>query len=229
MKLFQGVVVILLLTGLVAACGKEAADVSPENPESFTFFDIGANTPLNDGLRKALRDKLGDAAVEKRNVIDLTVNSGDFMKQYLPRLDSLNRRLNSDVGIRVEHSTEKLRYRYMQKKNTPFSYVELLFSDYTKKPLLFRITSDRAGAEIAETLKKKYGPPRVAGAQGRVFYWEKNRDVLMLSLVSDQFGNPGYEIIICYVNSFEALLQRESSEGGREKENTIPGSVKDAF
>ena len=50
-----------------------------------------------------------------------------------------------------------------------------------------------------------------------------SRDLLLLSFVFDQFGNPGYEIIICYVNGFEALLQREGEE------NAIPDSVKDAF
>jgi hypothetical protein len=43
-------------------------------------------------------------------------------------------------------------------------------------------------------------------------YWEKNNDLLIVSLVPDQFGNPEYQIRIYFVENIKALLATESAE-----------------
>jgi hypothetical protein len=48
-------------------------------------------------------------------------------------------------------------------------------------------------------------------------YWEKDRDILIVSLVPDQFGNPEYQIRIFFVENIEALLAAESAEKAEQK------------
>jgi hypothetical protein len=43
-------------------------------------------------------------------------------------------------------------------------------------------------------------------------YWQKNKDVFIVSLVPDQFGNPEYQIRIFFVENIQALLEQEMTE-----------------
>jgi hypothetical protein len=43
-------------------------------------------------------------------------------------------------------------------------------------------------------------------------YWQKHDDVLIVSLVPDQFGNPEYQIRIFFVENIRALLEKEETE-----------------
>ena len=200
-------------------------------PESFTFFDIGANTRLTDALRSALQGRLGSDSISGRNVINLEINARGFLAEHFPELEALNRRLNGTAGIRVEHDTVTLAYRHMQKQNTPFDFVELIFDDVTRKPLVIRIRSGREEANILETLKQRYDEPRTlfwADGVARAHFWEKNGDVLILSVTPNPVGRPVYEISMYYVNSIEALLKRER-EGRKQERQEEKSVVKDAF
>jgi hypothetical protein len=195
--------------------------------ESFTFFDLGINTELTKNARKELGEKLGRDAIEHRSIIDLEINYRGFLKKYFSDLDELNRRLNFPPGERVEHHTIKLMYRYAQKENVPFEYVELVFSGYTKTPLLFRIIFRKDEANIVETLKTKYGRPMVVDwkeENGKSLSWKKNMDYLIVSLVPDQFGIHEYQIVIYYVENLKQLIETEKNEQEkREKERTQSG------
>ena len=106
-------------------------------------------------------------------------------------------------------------YRYARKENIPFDYVELVFSNYSQHPLLFRINFQKDEANIIETLKTKYGEPLLIDwkdKNGQSMYWEKNKDLLIVSLVPDQFGNPEYQIRIYFVENIKTLLATESEE-----------------
>jgi hypothetical protein len=81
--------------------------------------------------------------------------------------------------------------------------------------LLFRINFQKDEANIIETLKTKYGESRLIHRKDKNFqtmYWEKNNDLLIVSLVPDQFGNPEYQIRIYFVENIKALLATESAE-----------------
>jgi hypothetical protein len=106
-------------------------------------------------------------------------------------------------------------YRYARKKNLPFDYVELNFSNYTQLPLLFKINFKEDEANIIQTLKSKYGDPQLIdwkNKNGQSMYWQKHDDVLIVSLVPDQFGNPEYQIRIFFVENIRALLEKEETE-----------------
>ena len=200
-------------------------------PESFTFFDLGVNSRLNNKVRKELGNKLGPDAIEYRSIIDLEINYKGFLKQYFPDLNELNQRLNFPPRERVEHNTVKLMYRYATKKNVPFDYVELVFSNYTKAPILFRINFRKDETGIIKTLESKYGQPRVVSWQeesGKSMYWVKNGDFFINSLVPDQFGNPTYQIVIYFVRNLEQLIAAEK-EGRKEKSIERDQSGKKAF
>ena len=200
-------------------------------PESFTFFDLGINSRLNKKVRQQLGDKLGRDAIEHRSIIDLEINYSGFLKKYFSDLNELNQRLNFPPGERVEHNTIKLMYRYAQKKNVPFEYVELVFSNYTNAPILFRIHFREDEAGIINTLESKYGQPQVIDwreENGHSMFWTKNSDYLIVSQVPDQFGNPRYQIAIYFVKNLEQLIATKKKEQ-QEKNLERTQSGKTAF
>ena len=233
-KIFSKALLILLLAILPAACSeKETTENRSEKPttETFTFFELGRNSVLSKRIRKDLGSKLGRDAIERRNILELEINYPGFLKAYFPDIDKLNQKLNFPPGERVEHNTTKLMYRYAQKKNTAFDYVELIFSNYTLKPVLFRIHFQKDESNIFNTLESKYGPSKSIKWEkenGSSFYWMKHNDVLVVSLVPNQFGNPEYQIMICFTENLNELISTEQAEK-EERERKRAKSGKTAF
>ncbi len=223
----------ILSISILISCGdnQDPAETVPaaDKPESFTFFEIGTNTKLAENIRKELGEKLGRDAIERRSILDLDTNYPGFIKRHLPKIDELNRKLNFPPGERVEHDTVKLMYRYSQRKDAPFDYVELLFSENSKTPLLVRINFPVDDTGIVETLKTKYGPPQLIDwqeEQGKSMVWKKNMDVLLVSLVPDQFGHQTYQIVIYFVQNLEQLIEQEEKERlEKERQRTKAGET----
>ena len=170
-------------------------------------------------VKESLNKTLGDDAIERRNILDLKINYEGFLKEYFADFDNLNKKLNSPLGERVEHNTVKLMYRYMQNKTVSFDYVELVYSEYTRRPVLIKIHFKKDGLNTIETLKQKYGAPESinwGGETSKSLYWKKSNDLLILSFVPDQFGKPKGQIIIYFKNALEKLLKDEQ----KEKEKT---------
>jgi hypothetical protein len=145
----------------------------------------------------------------------LDTNYAGFITKYLPKINELNQKINFPPGERVEHNIVKLMYRYARRNNTPFDYVALVFSEYTKTPLLFKINFQIDETGIVDTLKSKYGSPQVIEwkeENGKSMVWRKNLDVLLVSLVPDQFGRHGYQIVIYFVQNLNQLIEIEKNE-----------------
>lgn len=209
---------------LLLSCGEKeepATNQIDQTPsESFTFFDLGKSSRFSESVRKNLNRQLGNDAIAKRSPLNLEINYYGFLKEHFPSLQALNEQLNPSTARRIEHNIVKLMFRYARKKNLPFDYVELLFSNYSRLPLLFRINFKKDEANIVDTLKSKYGEPRLIDWKnkgGQSMYWEKNNDILIVSLVPDQFGNPEYQIRIFFVGNIKALLAAENAEKEKQK------------
>ena len=217
-------ILISLLVPRLMSCGEGREPNGSAAPaavlsESFTFFELGLNSRLDKKVRKELAGKLGRDAIEQRSILDLEINYDGFLKTYFPDMDALNRKLNFPPGERVEHNTLKLMYRYALRKDVPFDYVELVFSNFTRAPLLFRINFRVDEAGIVDTLESKYGQSQVFSWQeksGQTLYWRKNGDFLFVSLVPDQFGNPTYQIAIYFVRNLEQLIAAEKKEAQKK-------------
>jgi hypothetical protein len=197
--------------------------IAKELPESFTFFDLGSNTRFSSDVRSALSDRLGSDAIAYRSQIDLSVNGPEFMQTFFPGLQALNLQLNYPPRERIEHDTVKLMYRYSRKVGVPFTYVEMVFSGYSQRPLYFSIIVSHDGDNVIDALHQKYGPPEeIQGLKSplKAFFWRKNNDLLLISIMSDRYGNPEYHIMIYYVNSLEELLNIEKEEA-RQHEDRI--------
>jgi hypothetical protein len=205
--------------------------IATELPESFTFFDLGVNTRFNNAVRSALSDHLGSDAIAYRSQIDLSVNDPDFLKTFFPELHTLNMQLNYPPRERIEHDTIKLMYRYARKAGVPFTYVELVFSGYSHRPLYFSMNISYEGGNIIDTLYHKYGrPEEIHGLTPplKIDFWKKNSDVLLISTKSDRYGNPEYHIMIYYVNSLEELLNIEKEEA-RQRQDRVKKASEKAF
>jgi hypothetical protein len=230
-KWVAGVTAILLLAvlGMVVLDSRQhmqsasTSQLVKELPESFTFFDLGSNARFNSAVRSALSDRLGSDAIAYRSQIDLTVNSPEFIQAYFPALHALNLQLNYPPRERIEHNTIKLMYRYARKEDVPFTYVEMVFSGYSQRPLYFRIVVSHDGANIIDALHQKFGSPEeIQGLKSplKASFWRKNNDLLLVSIKSDRYGNPEYHIMIYYVNSLEELLKTEKEET-RQREDRV--------
>jgi len=229
------IVLIVLSLPLLTSCGEnhEPADQTsrPTDTAGFTFFDLGQTTQLTQSVRDDLSSKLGPAAIAGRNILELEINYPEFLKAYFPQLEALNQQLNSPTGERVEHNTVKLMYRYAQKNNVPFNLVELVFSDYTKTPLFFKISFKVDEANTVETLRGKYGPPQVIDwkqENGKSIFWHKDGDFLIVSDIPDQLGNIDHQIVIYYVGNLKQLIETERKEK-EQREQQRAKTVKKAF
>ena len=205
--------------------------IAKELPESFTFFDIGSNTRFSSAVRSDLSARLGSDAIAYRGQIDLSVNGPDFLKTYFPELHALNLQLNYPPRERIEHNTIKLMYRYALKAGVPFTYVEMVFSGYSQRPLYFSITATHDGDGVIDALHQKYGPPEeIQGLKPplKARFWRKNNDLLLVSIKNDRFGNPEYHIMIYYVNSLEELANIEKEEA-RQREDRLKQASEKVF
>ena len=233
-EIFCKILLMAVLAVVPAACGeKETTEVQTKEDatDSFTFFELGKNSVLSKEVRKELSNKLGRDAIERRSVLNLEINYPGFLKEHFPHLDQLNQKLNFPPRERIEHNTVKLMYRYAQRKNVPFDYVELTFSNYTRTPLLFRIHFKIDESNIIKTLNEKYGPPhriKWERTSGSSFYWSKSNDELIVSRVPDQFGNLEYQIVIYFTDGLNQLILTEQAEkDAREQQRAKSG--KNAF
>ncbi|QTA91232.1 hypothetical protein [Desulfonema magnum] len=226
------VCLICLILMCIGACSKKDAEMSQQkNPKTFTFFDIDANTRLTERIKWKLKNKLGSDVLERGTLADMTTNYKGFLQNYFPKLYELSRELRYDDVMDTEDNPVKLTYRHTQNKNTPFAYVEIVFSGHTKKPLFFRIKTKKQRSDVIDVLRKKYGDPAVTdwnenvayGKKGRSLHWNKDNDILIVSIVPDRFGDPEYYIMIYYVNNLEenAGINKERRERKQKENKTI--------
>ncbi|MEJ2474180.1 MAG: hypothetical protein P8Y40_06460 [Desulfobacterales bacterium] len=211
-------VAVLLLFS--CSTDEQSPDYSRSQTEGITFFDIGAETVYSDALRDRLRKNLGPDAIAYRSTIDLEFNAKGFLQRQFPVLNDLNQRLNTPAGERVEHDTVKLMYRYAVKENLPFSYVEVVFSNISGKPLFIQVRS-RDLSDIIRTLEEKYGSPQSIDQpadEGRVFFWRDHRDVLLVSIIPTWRGDKEYRLVIYYVDNLEKLVAVEEKERRQKEE-----------
>ena len=209
-------IILLVAAGIFIMLGspeEESTPVIPSGPTSgFTFLEIGSSTPFTEEIRDRLEGQLGSDVLEINTTIDLSVNYNGFLKNFFPNIHRLNLRLNDSSGARIEHNIIKLTYRYALRNNTPFYYVDLVFSNYSKLPLYFIIKSKKEGVGIIDTFNTKYGETnRIdwAGERGSALYWKENNDILLVSKLKDRFGFPEYHITMYFVENINQLISLE--------------------
>ena len=226
--LLRGAVGLLTLLALVACSSEEKIEAPQQaQPDGFTFFDIHQNTLYTKSLRDRLVDTLSSDAIEYRSIINLEIVQEGFLQQYFSRIDELNRRVNYPAGERIEHPTVKLMYRWASRKNLPFSYVELMFSGDTRKPLYVKIESIRDISDIIDSLSEKYGRPVVSQLEqdrGEIRYWENNRDVFLVAKLYRRNERPLYRMMIYFADNLEEFIQvREKKRQAEEEKQKREG------
>jgi len=218
---------------LVTACSSEEK-IEPQQQErsgGFTFFDVHHHTIYSKSLRDRLVDTLSSDAIEYRSTINLEIVQNGFLQQHFPTIGELNQRLNYPAGERIEHPTIKLMYRWSARKNLPFSYVELLFSQDTHKPLYVKIESIRDISDIFDALSEKYGQPSLLQLEqnrGEIRYWEDNRDVFLVAILSRRNERPLYRMMIYYADNLEEFIHTEEKKR-QEKEEKQKREGRSAF
>ncbi len=204
---------------VVTACGGNGDTGGPSQPgpageDGFTFFDIGRGTLYSEAVRDGLADKLGNDAFEPRSILNLETYYPGFLKKHLLQLAELNGKLNDPPGERVDHAVVKLMYRYARKKNVPFDTIEVVFDDDSRKPILIRTRFKTDDAGTLDTLREKYGKPEEIPwdvEDGRSLVWRKDKDLLVASLVPNQFGRIEYRVDIYFTENLAAMVAAEQS------------------
>lgn len=219
---------------LIFSCSGDSGKAlgpSQTRPESFRFFDMGVNSVFDAQLREQLENRLDSDAIEYHSPLNLAFSYEGFLQDHFPTLHDLNRKLNPKSGARVEHSTIKLMYRHARRKQLPFEYVNLYFSNYSGRPLMFEIKTTQEGGYLLDTLKQQYGQPQAHDwpAYGaKSLYWEKNEDILLVWVTTNIYGNAEYQILIYYVGNLEDLLKIEKEEA-LEREKQRQEAARKAF
>lgn len=230
--LFKISVMAFLIMALCNCSNDKASEpVALANVEGFTFFDLGSNSQLSDQVRNHLENRLGSEAIAQRSTIDLSIHFPEFLKTYFPNLDQLNNKLNWPPRERVEHNITKLMYRYVNSKKLPFDYVELFFSNYTGKPLFFRIRAGIKGASTIDILKEKYGSYQQIQwpkNEGQTLFWKDKKDILTASSTLDRYDRPEYLFCIFYAANLEKLVKKEEIEQ-TAREDKIKNAGEEAF
>jgi len=225
------VILIFLTISVFFACEKKDDQQSQAEPKGFTFFNIGANTVLTSKIEKELEVKLGNSVTERWSTIDLTTHYNGFLQQYFKDLYELHKKLRTDLVLKIEDNPIKLTYRHT--RQTPFEYVELIFSSHSRKPLLFKIRSEQGGPAVINEIKKKHGEPKIIvwdekaayGKKGRSSYWQNDKDIFMISVIPDRYEKPEYYITIYYVGNMEEELRIKQEKQKAQKNDR----VKNAF
>ena len=196
-------------------------DTGPDTPTRFTFLGLGSNTRLSGDLRARLKKQLGAGAISERGTLDLEFSDGSIIRDHFPELDDLNRRLNYSPRERIEHHITRLMYRYPQRNNLPFKYVELIFSNDSRRPMMFRIVVlPKEGPTLFLNLEEKYGTAADLSAKdgaGAVKSWKQDGEMLIAAETRDRFGQPEYHITLFFIKTIDALLQAEESDRLRRK------------
>ena len=216
---YLSVVAVCLWLLIIGCSGDNDGDAVGNTPSTnvsgFRFLDLKAASRLDDSLRRNLRENLGSDAIWRRSPLDLEINYDGFLKQHFVELYRLNRRLNYAPRERVEHDVSKLMYRYPQKKNLPFTYIELVFAGSNGEPLVFNIRAKQDGAAVVETLEDKYGiPGRIEwnGGKNHALYWRNPGELMIASVVEDRYGQPEYGISIFFVDHLKNLVEDEERQ-----------------
>ncbi len=212
---------------------KPAQDSSATSSEvrGFTFFELTSASRFSSELRSDLEKRLGSDGISRRSPLDLEIPPQDFVKTHFPRVHALNSRLNFSPRERIEHNITRLMYRYPEKKQLPFSFVELVFSNYNDKPLVFHTTAKEEGATVIQTLRDKYGKPSAAqwdDGNQKALFWRKPGELMVVYALRDRFGNPEYQVQLLFLENIEELVRTEEKEreaSDREKKK----AVRDAF
>jgi hypothetical protein len=214
------VVLMTVILLMLAGCGNDEENTTSatKNSGGFTFMDLNAASVLDSRIRKKLDRQLGSKAVETSITLNLETAYPGFIQQHLPQLAHLNLQLNTPLGERVEHAATRLTYRYPKQKNFPFDFVSLVISNYTQKPMLFKIIAPELdGANLLETLKDKYKEPKIIPwEKGRSFIWEETDEIMIASIVSNRLGNKKYHIMIYYLYNIKYLIQKETAARSSE-------------
>ena len=219
---------LLVLSAVYACTSEEKLETSQQSPSSgFTFFGVHQDTAFDKSLRERLVDTLSSDAVEYRSIINLEVVESGFLRQHFPLLDELNRRLNTPPGERIEYPTIRLMYRWAARKDLPFSYVELLFSDDMRKPLYIKIESILDIEDIFDTLQEKYGEPtllKLDGGDANIRYWEDNRSVFLAAKLFRRNERPQYRMMIYFTDNLESfILAQEKKRRDQEEKKKQEG------
>jgi hypothetical protein len=214
-----GVIVIgavLLSIALFSSSGKQSP-LPPGTAElqGFSFFNVGAETAFSDDIREALEERLGSGVQETRGTIDLRAGNRGYLRKHNPEIYRFHTQLNDQAGARVEHDIIKLTYRYALKKNTPFFYVELVFSNNSKLPLFFRIKAKKEGAGIIDEIRKKYGKPEEvtdSAEMNPTLSWKQGDDVFIIFQNEDRFGDSEYLLMIYFKKNIKAMIDIEEQQ-----------------
>jgi hypothetical protein len=218
--IIAGIIFVILFISVISVLFRQEIPSSGRrdglNPEdAFTFFGVGPNTKINKSLRDELRNTLGSDAIETRTTINLEILYPGFIQEYFQDIYQLNQKLNENPRQRIEHNTIKIMFRYIPDRIRPFNYVELLFSNYSQKPLYGKIRAKNDGIEILDLLRTRYGvPDKIDWGKPEEwsFFWKNHGDILIFSNKPDKFGNPEYFLTIYYVSNIEDFIEKEEQE-----------------
>jgi hypothetical protein len=189
--------------------------------DGFTFFNLGADSVYSNRVREALENILGAGVLESPGIIDLPAEDKGFLKDHFPEIYRLHLQLLDPEGARIEHDITRLTFRYALKRNTPFYFVELVFSNHSGNPLFFRIRAKKEAFGIVDEIGAKYGEPMKIANTGDnlpAYFWQRENELFLISERKDRFGQPEFHFMIYFMENLQELIAIEEKDRFAQEE-----------
>jgi hypothetical protein len=188
--------------------------------KGITFENMGENFSFSSQKRQILEKKFGNDVLESWSPINFDDFPLDFLNEFLPDIYNFSQKLqNRDFREKSGKSSIKIKYPYAKRATEVFKDISLIFSGFTKNPLVFRISSYNHESLMDSLVKKFGGPKKINYNDKNYFFWQKDNSVMIAEIRQDRFTNPYLFITIYYTENINKFFSSINADQSKNIEN----------
>lgn len=187
--------------------------------KGIVFADISEESLLNQSLINRLEENFGNDVLESWSPIVFNDFTDNFYNRFYPKLSKFKKSLESkSLKEASGEKSIKIRYPYSYKKSRYFREIELTFSGFNKRPMIFRIKGYNP-KEIIENLNTRFKEPKEIKVDNIDYkVWKKDTSVLIGILKKDRINEAYLEITIYYLKNINDFFSQIYKLDKEEKE-----------
>jgi len=204
---------------------KHGINLPANSPESnsingISFESMGENFILSSNKRKRLKNKFGNDVLESWSPVIFDEFSENFFKIYLEDIFKISKKLK-DIELKEKSGKNsiKIKYPYVQKNTKIFKEIHLTFSNLTKTPLIFKISSYEHESFLNNLNKKFSNPETINFNDTDYFFWKKDNSVMISQIKNDRYDKPYLAIVIYYTENIKNFFTSINNGNHKNIEN----------
>ena len=211
-----GSIAVVALLIMIVFMNRPRIDI-PETSEKIIpggifFAEIGENSVLSREKLKSLRDKFGNNVIESWSPLKINDFPESFYKKFFPDFLEYSTALESrEIKEKSGKNSIKIKYPYVEKNSDLYNEIDLTFSGFQKKPMIFRIKGKKI-SEITENLNKRFSSPETVSLNNKKYnIWKKENSILISTIEKDRFETPYIQITIFYISNLKTFFSKITS------------------